>query len=156
MRAPCGGTASAAPAGLPLLDWEPPQAALAFEERLVRGASFAARVSRAVAVALRECGRPRREVARRMSEFLGEEVSVAMIDAYASVARSDHRISVPRLWALLHATGDRRLLELLAEPMGWAVIERRHLPLIEAEMVREREAALRRHRKALIRRARAA
>ena len=64
-----------------LLDWTPPQAALAFEERAVRGAGLAARVSRAVAVALRECGTPRGAVARAMSDVLGEEVSPAMIDA---------------------------------------------------------------------------
>ena len=62
-----------------------------------------------------------------------------MIDAYASIARDDHVISTPRFMALLQVTADRRLLELLAEPAGWAVIERRYLPLIELAAVRERE-----------------
>lgn len=137
-----------------LLSWEPPQTALAFEEPAVRGSTLAARISRAIAVALRECGKSRRVVARGMSDYLGETVSEAMLDAYASVARESHRISLPRFLALVHATGDRRLLELLAAPMGWAVIERRHLPLIEVAAMREREDALRRTRKALVRRAR--
>lgn len=137
-----------------LLTWEPPQHALAFDERDVRGASLSARISRAVAVALRDCGKPRAKVAQAMSAFLGADVSTAMLDAYASVARADHKISVCRLVALLHATGDRRLLELLAEPMGWAVIERRHLPLIQVAAIREREDELRRQREALTRQAR--
>ncbi|MFZ4411424.1 MAG: hypothetical protein ACOYOH_29070, partial [Paracraurococcus sp.] len=137
-----------------LLSWEPPQAALAFEEREVRGSTLAARISRAIAVALRDCGKPRRQVARAMGEYLGEPVSDAMLDAYASVAREDHKISVARFLALVHATGDRRLLELLAAPQGWAVIDRRHLALIDVAAIREREEQLTKERRALVRRAR--
>jgi hypothetical protein len=141
---------------LSLLGWTPPQAELAFEEREVRGATIAARLARAVSIALQGCGKPRGQVAREMSGFLGETVSPAMLDAYASVARDAHRISLPRFMALLHVTGDRRLLQLLAEPQGWAVIEKRHLPLIEVALVREQEDRLRRHREALMHRARSA
>jgi hypothetical protein len=115
---------------LSLLDWTPPQAALA------------------------ECGRSRPAIARAMSEYLGETVSPAMLDAYASPGRDSHRIGAARLLALVHATGDRRLLQLLAEPFGWAVVEARHLALIEAALLREQEDELRRRREALLRRAR--
>jgi hypothetical protein len=141
---------------LSLLGWTPPQAEMAFAEHDVRGATVDARISRAVSVALAECGKPRGQVAREMSRYLGEDVSAAMLDAYASVARTAHRISVPRLAALLHATGDRRLLQLLADPFGWAVIEKRHLPLIEVALIRDQEDALRRRRDALTRQSRGA
>ena len=137
-----------------LLDWQAPEAVTRFKEEQVRAASFAARVSRAVAVALADADVDRETIAARMSTFLGERVSPAMLDAYASQAREGHRISVPRLMGLLHATRDRRLLELLAEPMGWAVIERRHLPLIEVAAIREHEDELRRRREFLMRSAR--
>lgn len=137
-----------------LLDWQPPETVLRFPEEQVRAATFAARVSRAVAVALADADAEREAIAARMSTFLGERVSPAMLDAYASQAREDHRISVPRLMALLHATRDRRLLELLAEPLGWAVIERRHLPLIEVAAIREHEDELRKRREFLMRSAR--
>jgi len=143
-----------APTQPDLLGWSPRQADLAFDERDVRGASVAARMARAVAVALRDCGKPRGRVATEMSAFLGEAVSPAMIDAYASVAREAHRISLPRFLALLHVTQDRRLLQLLAQPMGWAVVEQKHLVLIELAAAREQEDALRRRREALARRAR--
>lgn len=139
---------------LPLLTWTAPQAEMAFDEKSVRGATLDARIARAVSVALSECGKARAAVAREMSAYLGEAVSPAMLDAYASVARAAHRISVSRLMALVHVTGDRRLLQLLAEPMGWAVVERRHLSLIEVALIREREDELRRQREALMRRAR--
>ena len=137
-----------------LLGWTPPQAELSFDERAVRGASLDARISRAVSVAMRECGKPRKQLAREMSAYLGEEISQPMLDAYASVARDGHRIPAARLLALVHATGDRRLLQLLAEPMGWAVVEKKHLVLIELAAAREQEEALRRRREALARRAR--
>ncbi|MBX9594404.1 MAG: hypothetical protein K2X46_08580 [Roseomonas sp.] len=143
------------PAAQPdLLTWSPPQPALAFDERAIRSTTLAARISRAVSVALRECGKPRGHVAREMSSYLGEEVSLPMLDAYASVARDQHRISVTRFIALAHATGDRRLLELLAEPIGLAVIDRKYLPLIELAAIREQEDELRKRRKALARRSR--
>lgn len=141
---------------LSLLGWTPPQAEMAFAEGDVRGATVAARMARAVSVAMQESGKPRAQIAREMSAYLGEPVSVAMLDAYASTAREAHRISLPRVLALLHATGDRRLLQMLAEPMGWAVIERRHLPLIEVALLREHEDELRRRREGLMRKARAA
>ena len=134
-----------------LLDWQPPEAVKRFPEEQIRAANFSARVSRAVAVALADCDAEREAIAARMSVFLSERVSPAMLDAYASQAREDHKISVPRFLALLHATRDRRLLELLAEPMGWAVIERRHLPLIEVAAIREHEDELRRRREYLMR-----
>ena len=90
-------------------------------------------------------------IAKAMTEFLGEPVSKNMLDAYASQARTEHTISVPRFIALIHATHDRRLLELLAEMFGWAVIPREMLPLIRVAAIREREEELREQRRALMR-----
>lgn len=142
------------PEQLSLLGWTPPQAELSFEERDIRAATLDARIARAVAVALAECGKPRAAIAGEMSAILGEAVSANMLDAYASVARGQHRISVSRFVALMQATGDRRLLQLLAATMGWAVVEKRHLKLIEAAELREQEDFLRRRREAAMREAR--
>ncbi len=135
-----------------LLDWQAPEPVVRFEDRAVRSATIAGRLAKAIAAALH--GHNRTDVARTMGDFLGRPVSKAMIDAYASEARDDHVISTPRFIALLHATGDRRLLELLAEPMGWAVIERRHLPLIELAAIQDKAAELTRQADALRRQAR--
>ena len=121
-----------------LLDWKPPVAVEAFEERRVRAASFSAKISLAVSEALKDCAFSRDEIAAEMSAFLGEDVSKAMLDAYASQAREDHRINVVRFLALVHATHDKRLLELLAGMFGWAVVDRKYLPLIELAAIRER------------------
>lgn len=145
----------ASPAQLDLLAWEPPEAVVAFDEAQVRNASIAGRIARGVAACLRDCGLTREAVAAQMGAYLGERVSKAMLDAYASEAREEHTISVPRLMALLHVTGDRRLLELVAEPFGWCVLPRKFLPLVQLAAVREREDELRRKSDALRRQARA-
>ena len=135
-----------APVQPSLLDWAP---AAPYAEADVRAASLAGRMSRAVAQTLRDCGLDRAEVARRMSAFLGETVSVAMLNAYASQAREDHGISATRLQALMHATGDTRPLELLGQPFDLAVIPRRLLPMIELAEVHEQMEMLKRRKDAL-------
>lgn len=86
-----------APVQASLLDWQQPAA---FPAEAVRASTLAGRISRAVSVSLSECKTPRREIARRMGAYLGEPVSTAMLDAYASQARDQHNISAVRLLAL--------------------------------------------------------
>jgi hypothetical protein len=150
-------TSRVAAGQMDLLAWSPPAPVRRFEERLVRAATLRDRLARAVAATLRDAdhsGVSREEIARRMGEFLGERVSLNVLNAYASPAREEHVISLTRLMGLLHATGDRRLLELLAEPLGWTVIERRWLPLIELAAVRDQQDALKRRAKEIARSAR--
>lgn len=123
---------------LDLLDWEPPEPAVRFTERQVRGATLNARVCRAMAVALEECSDSREEVAARMSAYLGMEVSKNMLDAYVSEARDTHTINIVRFAALVHATQDWRLLSLLPELFGFAVVDERYVALIRAKQMRER------------------
>ena len=43
---------------------------------------------------------------------------------------------------MIHATRDRRLLEWIAEPMRWSVIDGKHLPLIELAAIQEKQREL--------------
>jgi hypothetical protein len=108
------------------------------------GWRLAERISRAVATALRDCDVARDEIARRMSAFLGEDVSPHMLNAYASAAREDHNISFARLIALSHALARLDLLDLGARSLGGAVVDQRYLPAIEEAVlideIEEREA----------------
>lgn len=127
---------------LSLLDWEPPVIVAGYDPMLVRGNTFEFKLCRAISVTLEECGKTRAEVSERMSDIMGRSISVNMLNAYASGQREDHQISVPRFNALIAATDDMRLVEFLAEPRGWAVIERRYLPLIKLAAVAERKKEL--------------
>lgn len=119
---------------LDLLAWEPPSTTVSFPEDQVRAASLRATVARAVSLSLKDCAKSREDVAAEISEYLGEPVGKNILDAYASEAREDHVINVVRFMALIHATGDVRLLQMLAEPFGLAVVEQRYLPAIEEAM----------------------
>lgn len=130
---------------LDLLSWQPPrpqEPTVRFSEAEVRGASHKARTCRAMALALDECGASRDEVAQRMSDYLGETVSVHMLNAYVSEARENHTINIDRFAALVHATQDWRLLALLPGLFGFSVVEDRHVGLIRAAQRREAAARL--------------
>ena len=127
---------------LDLLSWQPPQPAVRFEDHKVRGATLNARICRAMAVALEECDASREEIAERMGEYLGETVSKHMLDAYVSEARDTHTINIVRFAALVHATHDWRLLSLLPELFGFAVVDERYVSLIRAQQIREKVAEL--------------
>lgn len=123
-----------------LLSWQPPEPVQRFAPDQVRAATLDQRLCKAMALALKECDLVRDVVAERMSEFLGERVSLAMLNAYVSPARDTHKISVVRFVALVHVTRDRRLLELLADLFGWAVVDERYTDAIrEVELAEKRE-----------------
>jgi hypothetical protein len=118
-----------------LLSWQPPEVTPAVDPQQVRAETLRGRVARAVALVLRECELGRDEIAARMSEFLHEPVSLQMLNAYASQAREEHTISAIRLAALAHATGDARALAVLVAGTEWAIVERLHLPAIQAQIM---------------------
>ena len=126
------------PRTLDLLSWTPPETSVHFAPEEIRAASLGARFCRAMALALKECGKSREEVAAEMSAYLGEEVSVAMLNAYVSEARENHTINVIRYIALAHATGDMRLLNLVCELFDHVAIPRRFERLAQAFMTQER------------------
>jgi hypothetical protein len=121
------------------LDWTPPEVVTRYDETRVRTASLRARISRAVSETLKDCEKDREEIAQAMSAWLGEDVPKSMLDAYASEARSDtHTIPYLRLLALVHATGDLRLLQLGAEMFGFVVAHSRYLEWIKVGMEADR------------------
>lgn len=115
---------------LDLFTWEPPELVARYDEQRVKAADLRVKIARAVSETLNDCGMTRAEVAKAMSEWLGEKVEKASLDAYASPAKKGHTLSFIRLIALLEVTRDRRLLQIAAEPLGWAVLEDRRLAWI--------------------------
>lgn len=121
-------------ATLDLLSWEPPELVERYDEKLIRAASLRSRITKAVSETLKQSSIPREEIAAAMSDWLGEDVSKHMLDAYSSEAREEQTIPVLRLMALIQATGDLRLLQMVAETFGHAVIEERYLAAVEEAM----------------------
>lgn len=136
-----------------LFDWTPPEIVPAYPAEKVRAATMRDRMAKAVSVSLRESDLERAEVARRMSAHLGEAVSENMLDNYASEARADTVIPILRLLALVHVTGDLRLLQVLADQFGQVVVDKRYVSIIRAQQMRDKSLELARLAKAEARRA---
>ncbi|WP_374653084.1 DNA transposition protein [Dongia sp.] len=122
-----------------LLNWQPPATAAAFPAEKVRAATLRAKISKAVALSLHECGQDRDKIAAEMTAFLGEDCPKNMLDAYASEGREDHVINLIRFIGLAHATGDaQRLLQTFAEMFDLAVIPARYVAAIEEAIITDK------------------
>jgi hypothetical protein len=131
---------------LDLMEWEPPKLSFDAETAMLRAETIRDRIARAVSLVMRECELPRDEIARRMSAFLGEDVTLNMLDNYASQARSDATIPAHRLVALAEATGDHLALQVLVAPLDLAVIPSRFVPAIEDAILDDKIEELNRRR----------
>ena len=80
------------------------------------------RICATVGTVLNSDPRPREVIAAEMSVLLDEEISRAMLDAYASPARADHRVPMSRFFALLTVTGRQDLLDPLLREIGAALL----------------------------------
>lgn len=67
-------------------------------------------------------GRHRGLIAAEMSVLLGEEVSRAMLDAYASPAREGHKVPMSRFLALIAVTNRHDVLDRILREIGAAVL----------------------------------
>ncbi len=102
-----------------------------YPKEKVKAARLRDKISKAVSATLADVeDLERADIAYRMSEFLGVEVPENTLNGYASEARQTNTISVERAIALCHATGDPRLLALIADELGLAVIEAQYLPAV--------------------------
>jgi hypothetical protein len=118
-------------------DYEPRAVVARFDESLVRAANQRARVSRAIAAALRDGAFERAAVAEEMSAYLGERVSEAMLNRYASQGAEDHAIPAHRLIALAVITGDARVINAMLADTGLIAIDQKFEALIRRERARE-------------------
>jgi len=125
-------------------EFAPPPVVARFDEALVRASNERGRVARAVAATLREQDDRRAAIAAEMSEYLGERVSEAMLNRYASQGAEEHAIPAHRLIALAVITGDARLLNALLADTGMIAIAAKYEALIRREMLRDAKANLER------------
>ena len=139
---------------LDLLDWQPPKVTAAYDAAETRGGSLDATIARAVALALRNCGKSREVVAAGMSDQLGRRVTKYMLDAWASLAREDNRIPLDAFAALVGATGEHELLGLIPAMFGYAVVPEKYAEIIELHLVEEKRSELDRRAAALTARVR--
>ncbi|MES0879670.1 hypothetical protein [Roseibium sp. SCP14] len=129
--------------------WTPPRVSVGFEPGTISGNRLASRISRAIATAMKDCGKDRTTIAGLMSEQLGSKVTVATLDAYASEAKDANNITVERFLALIRATGKTELLGFIAEDFDMSVVPSRYENVIKLVLIDEHQKAVDQHKKAL-------
>jgi hypothetical protein len=117
-------------------DFEPPAVVERFSPEETKGWTPAARLSKAVALALDDYAPGREAAAEAMSEVLGDKVSKSLLDKYASQAAEGHTISALRLMALVAVTSDVRPLNTLLEGAGLIVVDKKYEALLRREQAR--------------------
>ena len=132
-----------------LLSWQPAEITKEFNERDVRAADVGAKYAKAIGLTLNECELTRDEIAMQMSDYLNEKIGKNMLDAYAAETRASHMIPLTRLEALIHVTGDLRLISLLAAQFKNIVVDAVYSHLIKATLygdkIAEMEVELKTH-----------
>lgn len=94
-------------------------------------AGFEARTNVLVGEMLNSDGRDRYQLAAEVSKLLGEDISKAMLDAYSSPAREDHRVPHSRLAAIIAVTGRYDLFDHHCRQFGCAVVTGRAMDTVE-------------------------
>jgi hypothetical protein len=137
---------------LDLLAWEPPVIVQSFPAEKIRAADLRVLVAKVVSLALKDCASPREEIANTIGDWLGENCTEAMLNAYSSEARGDKVPSLVRFIGIAHATGAAQpMLQAVAELFDLAVIPTRYVSAVEDAMLSDRVEELQ-HRQRVKRR----
>lgn len=131
-------------------DWQPPEVSVGLPPETARGGTLRTQIARAVSHALKASDMDRTEVAQAMTDYLGEQVTRNMLDAYASQAREGHRITLERFIALIEVTGQTGLIGFVARAFGLIVVPRRYRDLIELRFIEEQLKRLEQRKSAIL------
>lgn len=114
-----------------------------FAKEDVRAGTVEGKIALAVSKILKDDGRSRDDIALAMSQWLADDkMSKNMLDAYSSFAREDYKITVARFWALIEVTKDIRLLQEIANSVGYIILEERYAKRIQKAEREEKIEAL--------------
>lgn len=94
-------------------------------DTILEGAALSTAIREAVSDALafaKAQGRDRFAVASDMSRLTGRDMTKNMLDRYAAPSADDWRFPLEALPALVKATGDTRLVTLIAEACGFKAL----------------------------------
>lgn len=99
-------------------------------------------IRRGISEAVRRSGLKRWEIAGRMSELLGVEVTESMLNAWSAESREDRRFPAEYLAAFCYVTGDRDLVREIARKMQCWLLESEEAVMAELGRINWRRQQL--------------
>lgn len=113
-------------------DYQPEEdVAARIAPEITKGGTLNVQIARVVAHACQRSGKTREEIAKEMSAYLDQTITINMLDAYASPARENHKITLERFIALLDATDCYGLLAFICQFVGYVAVPERYADIIE-------------------------
>jgi hypothetical protein len=110
--------------------------------REMRAPDLSLRIKTAMGRALKECPLNAYEIAARMSEMTGREITADALYAYTAASKPEHEISLLRFIAFVRATGATWLWDLLVEDDGLIVLADREAHLAQLGLLRQEKQKL--------------
>lgn len=131
-------------------DYQPEEVAAKLASEITKGGTLNVKIARVVAHACQQSGKTREKIAQEMSEFLDQTITVNMLDAYASPARENHKITLERFIALLDATECAGLLAFICQFVGFVAVPERYADIIEVWQAEQQLEKISRRRDQLL------
>ncbi|MNE47265.1 hypothetical protein D3C80_1416620 [compost metagenome] len=124
-----------------LFSWEPPKVAVGYSADVIGRGKLDNKIARLISHALRDAredqGLGRDAIAKKMTDYLGREVSSATLYKWTSESSDNHRIPLDAFVALVHATGAKDLLGFVPGEFGLTVIEDEYADIIEERLLED-------------------
>ncbi|WP_321362628.1 hypothetical protein [uncultured Celeribacter sp.] len=121
-----------------LFDYKPPKVAVGYSADVIGRGRLDSKIARIIGQALRDArdeGLTRAKIAKDLSDWLGRQVSEAMLNKWSSEGSADHRIPLDAFIGLVHVTGARELLGFVPGEFGLTVIEEQYAEMIEERLL---------------------
>jgi len=107
------------------------------------------RIREMLTAALKGCTLSRYEVAARMSELVGTEITKTQLDSWTAESKEGHRFPAEYLPAFCYVTGNREILRVMAEMVNCHLVESREALLAELGSINQAKRELSRKEKAI-------
>ena len=108
--------------------------------------NMGSRVKECLSLALKSVAFKRWEIAGRMSDYMGIEVTESMLNAWSADSKEGHRFPLEYLAAFCWATGDYSLIELVAHGCGCHLTKGREVVLLKMAQLDDMERKIQREK----------
>lgn len=125
------------------------QAEASLQPQTIGKASIDAAVRAIISNALKRCPLSRYEVAAKMSEILGVEITKAQIDSWSAESKENHRFPFIYTGVFCKVTGDKSLARYMAELCGGYFIEGEDAIRLELGRIEEQKHELAKKERAI-------